>query len=126
MVEYCIKTNKIKQIIQYPEDIQPTGHTICAYRNIIYIIDGINGNIISFNISTKQFKTQLEISKIGHSLCCVVITDKIHILNGKNNQKHLIYSITKNQIETFNDTITHSNITSVSIIYYNKRIIRFG
>eukprot|EP01084_Bolivina_argentea_P034901 64649_1 len=58
MVEYYIKTNKIKQIIQYPEDIQPTGHTICAYRNIIYIIDGwINGNIISFNISTKQFKT---------------------------------------------------------------------
>eukprot|EP01084_Bolivina_argentea_P034903 64653_1 len=66
MVEYCIKTNTIKQIVQYPEDIQPTSHTVCAYHNIIYIIDGwINGNIISFDVSTKQFKKQLEISKIG-------------------------------------------------------------
>eukprot|EP01083_Nonionella_stella_P204541 745580_1 len=53
MVEYCIKTNKIKQIIKYPKNIQPTGHTVCEYRNIIYIIDGENGNIISFDVSTK-------------------------------------------------------------------------
>eukprot|EP01084_Bolivina_argentea_P172577 298960_1 len=130
MVEYCVKTNKIKQITQYPDNLSsvtfklfihaPMNHRICEYHDIIYIIDGLDGRIISFDVSTKQFKNKLQIPKIGSFPCCVVITDKIHILNGEKNQKHLIYSITKNQIETFDDTITSSNITSVSIIHYNK------
>eukprot|EP01084_Bolivina_argentea_P034696 64243_1 len=127
MVEYCIKTNKIKQIVTYPKHIRPDRHALCEYNNIIYIIDAGNGNIISFNPFTNQFKQKLKVSKIGYFVSCVLISDKIHIFNGTTNQKHFVYSITNNKIQTFNhDTITYSNILFANIIYYNKQIIKFG
>ena len=51
MVEYDYNKNKIKQVVEYPQQIKPKWHSCCKFDNRIYIIDGDNGAIYLFNPS---------------------------------------------------------------------------
>eukprot|EP01084_Bolivina_argentea_P056980 104187_1 len=126
MVEYCTKTNKIIQIVKYTHNIQPIDHSVCQHENNIYIIDGVNSQIILFNPFTKQFTIKNKLPKLGGGICCVEFNNYIHIFNGQTNIKHIIYSINDNTIKSVNDSITTHNIIFVCTLHYNQRIIRFG
>eukprot|EP01083_Nonionella_stella_P211970 765913_1 len=56
MVQYDIQSDKIISVIKYPNNIKPSCHSCCQYKNEIYIVDGENGQIITFNTQNKQFK----------------------------------------------------------------------
>eukprot|EP01084_Bolivina_argentea_P136302 240057_1 len=128
MVEYSMKT-QTTQFVKCSNNITRTTLSLCEYDSIIYIVCPDAGNIISFNPSNKQFNELLKIPVIKIDplyMFCILIKDKIHIFCSSENKKHLIYSITSNQIEIVNNTITSSKIQNVNAIHYNKRIIKFG
>eukprot|EP01083_Nonionella_stella_P092431 258785_1 len=62
MVQYDIQSDKIISVVKYPNNIKPPCHSCCQYKNEIYIVDGKNGQIITFNTQNKQFqiKTKTE------------------------------------------------------------------
>ena len=128
MVEFSTSSNKIVQIIEYPEHLQPCRHCCCKYKDKIYLIDGEHNAIIIFNPSTKTFTNKLYIPyNIGMYPSAVAIYDKIHIFNGSANTKHLIYDITNNTIKSLEDKQTTEGMTGVAVLKYNKnKIIRFG
>ena len=126
MVEFDCKTNKIVRKIQYPNGIYPHDHSCCSHGNNIYIIDGTNGKIILFNTTTHRFTTKLERTALGAGVSTVIIGDNIHIFNGSDNTKHLIYSIQNNTIQSINDTTTFTKLTSVCLLEYEGKIIKFG
>eukprot|EP01083_Nonionella_stella_P005487 15853_1 len=65
MVQYDSKLDKIRSVVTYPQNIKPKGHSCCKYENEIYIVDGVNGQIITFNAQSKQFKIKIKTEKIG-------------------------------------------------------------
>ena len=87
IVEYDTVSDQIKQIIKYPNNIKPRGHSLCESNGNIYIIDGCeNEQIISFNPETKQFTQMRQIRKIGANPSCIAMNDNIHIFHGINNR----------------------------------------
>ena len=128
MIEYCVITNKIKNIYKYPKGIEPYLHCLCLFNDIIYIINGCYGNIISFNPTTKSFKKLTAMKQIGAWACCAVLHDKIHIFHGTDNKdQHLIYSPETNSIQSINDDCVHPNILSgAACVAYNNRLYRLG
>eukprot|EP01083_Nonionella_stella_P181423 649899_1 len=65
MVQYDIQSDKIISVVKYPNTIKPECHSCCKYKNEIYIVDGENGQIISFNTQNKQFQIKIKTEKIG-------------------------------------------------------------
>ena len=126
MVQYCIKTNTIQDICKYPQDMTPMFHSCCLFNDMIYIIDGQHGEIISFNPSTKTFAKKLEIEKIGDNPSCIQLHDKIHIFHGAYNRQHLIYSPIDNQVIVKEDEITTKNMRYVPLINYKNQLCRLG
>ena len=125
-MKYPPKLIPSTNIIKYPQHIKPEMHSCCKHKNVIYIVDGCNGQIILFNPSTKKFTKKLKIPIIGVYSCCVSLHDDIHIFHGRSNKNHIIYSIKTNQIKTTNDETTTRNMGYVSILKYQDKIIRFG
>eukprot|EP01083_Nonionella_stella_P148499 470150_1 len=66
MVQYDIHSDKIISVVKYPKNIKPKWHSCCKYKNEIYIVDGENGQIISFNTQNKQFKIKIQTGTIGY------------------------------------------------------------
>eukprot|EP01083_Nonionella_stella_P103776 296718_1 len=64
MVQYDLQSDKIISVVEYPKNIKPYNHSCCKYKNEIYIVDGENGQIISFNTRNKQFKIKIKTEKI--------------------------------------------------------------
>ena len=126
MVEYNCNTNQIQQIIQYPHSIKPVSHSCCAKGNNIYIIDGKNGEIISFNITNTTFTKQRNIFKMGGATSCILINNDIHIIGGEKSSKHCIYSIANNKIKSVNDASSRTKIMSVCVLKYKELCIKFG
>ena len=125
MTEYNINTNQIIQTIEYPEEFQSYRHNCCEYKGKIYMIDGENGQIILFDPVKKQFTKKLDIPAIGKYPSAIVINERVHIFNGKDNTKHLVYNPVINEIITMDDEGTELKELS-SITVYNDRIYRFG
>ena len=65
MLEYDTQLNKITTIAEYPQDIILKAHVCCQYKNKIYLIDGIHGFIVEFNIDEKIFTKKIDIPKVG-------------------------------------------------------------
>ena len=139
MVEYNIKTNTMQNIIKYPQNnssgsstpiIKPKFHCLCAYKDLIYIIDAAGSfsepSIISFNPTTKTFKKLLKLPKLGKFPCCIEIHGNLHIFHGQRNQNHLIYSPQNNTIKSLKDASTSDRLNNVAIIKYNNKIYKFG
>eukprot|EP01084_Bolivina_argentea_P209018 356142_1 len=131
MVEWDIKTEKIINIIKYPQYI-PRYHFCCKYKNKIYIIDGdTNGEIILFDPSIKTFEKKANIPKIGFGANAVVVCDKMHIWNGQNQigqnnaSHHLIYDIIKNQVKRHQIRCT-GMLGALAFLHQNNQIIQFG
>eukprot|EP01083_Nonionella_stella_P273760 928929_1 len=91
------------------KNIKPSGHSCCKYKNEIYIVNGENGQIITFNTQNKEFqiKTKTYLSqvrdmlteKIGAGAICIAMYDDVHIFGGHRNSKHLVYRIKENKIK---------------------------
>eukprot|EP01084_Bolivina_argentea_P070674 128510_1 len=127
MVEYSIQYNRIIQIVKYPCTIQPDYHSLCkhANSNLIYIVDGFEGTITSFNPFTKQFNLEINIPKVGYNAVCLEFNDKIYVFNGHTNCKDVVvYSPFKNKYEI--SQIMKSNLGTVCTLRYQNQIIRFG
>eukprot|EP01083_Nonionella_stella_P091471 255752_1 len=56
MVQYDLQSDKIISVVKYTNNIKPEGHSCCKYKNEIYIVDGRNGQIISFNTQKKKYR----------------------------------------------------------------------
>eukprot|EP01083_Nonionella_stella_P135987 413631_1 len=126
MVEYNPLTDTIRNVIKYPLEIAPAYHSCCKHKNVIYIVDGRNGQIILFDPVGACFVMKLQIRKIGRRARCIVIADQIHIFNGYNNCKHFVYFITHNKIQILTDPTTNSSVTDICVLKYENKIIRFG
>ena len=126
MVQYDIKSDSIINIVKYPQNIRPAAHAICCYKDKIFMINGWNGEIILFDPSTQIFTKKLTITRLGASAVCVVIHDCIHIFNGRLNTKHMIYSISNNNIITINDPTTTTEMSAVCLAKYNNKCLKFG
>jgi len=125
MIEYNPTLDKITKICTYPSNLKPAGHAVCEYDKTIYIIDGYNGEIISFNPSLNTFHKNIDIPVIGSFPNAITIFNKIHIFNGSRNTKHyLIYDPVKNKI--INHKINTDKIYLVSTLKYKNQIIQIG
>ena len=125
MSQYQLSTQKIIHTIEYPPNINPQRQVCCKYKDKIYIIDGEHGEIILFDPIKKTFTKKLLIPKIGCYPNAVVVFNKIHIINGRNNdQHHLVYDPITNQL--IDDKIAVDKITCGAALVYENKIIAFG
>ena len=127
MVEFNCTTNKITNIVEYPEDLITDVHCCCKYNNKIYIIDGEHGEITLFDPVSKTYSKQLDIPKIGWYASAVVVYDRIHILHGhKNRQHYLIYNPNKNTV--IDHAILTQAIRKSALLFYQSqnRILKFA
>eukprot|EP01083_Nonionella_stella_P273759 928928_1 len=99
MVQYDIQSDKIISVIKYPKNIKPSSHSCCKYKNEIYIVNGENGQIITFNTQNKLFKIKTKTETIGAGAICIAMYDDVHIFGGHRNSKHLVYRIKENKIK---------------------------
>eukprot|EP01083_Nonionella_stella_P273761 928930_1 len=99
MVQYDIQSDKIISVVKYPNNIKPDRHSCCQYKHEIYIVDGMNGQIISFNTQNKQFQIKINTERIGSGAQCIAMYDDVHIFGGHRNSKHLVYRIKENKIK---------------------------
>ena len=125
MTEYSIKSHQIIQTIPYPSDIQPLGHRCVLVKDIIYIIDGYNGAIITFDPKSKSYTKVQSIPKIGFHPSIVSISDTIRIFHGQDNDKYDLTYDTINNTVKIHET-KHNKIGAVSTIYHQDRIISIG
>ena len=130
MVEYSPTTDTMGNVVRYPQNMQLSHHSVCAdpNRGIMYLVDGINGYIISFDPIRHFFRVQASVPKIGGSSSCIVVEDNVHIFNGANNVgRHLIYDLNQNTLRMVNDSVTADGaLGGVSIMEYKGTFIRFG
>ena len=129
MVEYCLKTNTVKQVIPYPQNdnIKPYFHCLCKYKNLIYIIDTFkNCEIIEFNPSSKTFTKKIKTDNIGACPSAIAINDEIHIYNGGNNSDSAyIYSPKSNTIRKTDDQLSRTT-ENVCLLNYRSQLLRFA
>ena len=125
MTEYCIKSKQIIQTIPYPSDIKPSHHCCTLVKDIIYIIDGINGLIIAFDPKSKSFTKKQFIPKIGWYPNAVSISDKIRIFYGEDNDKSDLVYDTKNNTVKIHE-IQQAKIHAASAASFENKIISIG
>ena len=124
IIEFCTNLDKIINITEYPDDIKPTMQCCVSYKNDIYIIDGENWEIISFDTSSKTFTKKETIPKIGAYPSAVIIFDEIHIVHGERNTKqHLIYNITQDNVQIIEQKC--ERLIVIPMIVYNEKMIKF-
>ena len=130
MVEYCLNSNTVKQVVKYQEhyNIQPEYHCLCAFKDTIYIIDGYNCEIIAFNPSLKIFTHKIKIDFTGYYSSAIVINDEIRIYNGGENNRLFayIYCPNTNTVRKMYDRFASQHISNVCLINYHNQLIRFG
>ena len=127
MTEYCTKSKQIIQTIQYPSNVILDEHCCCVYPNKIYLIDGINGEIIAFDPRLKAFKKKQNIPKIGANANAVVFADKICIFHGKQNTKYcIVYNISKDQVIINEYPKPVDAIVGASAFVYQDKIFTLG
>ena len=59
--EYCRKTNKMINIIEYPDEYEPIRFVCCQYKHEIYLIDGENGYILLFDTTSKTYTKVMDV-----------------------------------------------------------------
>lgn len=121
MVEYCVKTNKVLQIIEYPHELNTSdSHYLCVVGNIVYIIDG---TIIAFDPSSATFATKIEFDKYGEYCSAVAMNNDIYIYC--KSTAHIYNTIT-NKIGQINDKFASNKLQNVCSLNYGRTLIRFG
>ena len=138
MVEYCLKTNKTKQIVKYKDNsIKLEQHSVCKYKNIIYIINCVYNpansvsNIIEFNPMKKKFVDRGVIHEISggwYYPSVIVDNDAIHIYNNEKILCYIYYPLT-NKIERIFDAFHlcgEQATTGGCLIKYDNKLLRFG
>ena len=127
MVQYDYKTNKILNIVKYPQNITPRAHSCCLHQNKIYIIDScMTQSIILFNPSDHSFMKKIKIPNLGAAPSSVVANDEIHIIGGnKSGPTYIVYSIKDNTIKQLKDQ-TVNKVGAIISLKYQDKIIKFG
>ena len=135
MIEFCLKTNKTKSIVKYPEHIKPKIHSMCKCNNKIYLIDNTNswsdGQIIEFDPTIKQFIKKIQFETLDGMQSVVVVNNCIHIYiynyNGSQYSSNVwIYNTSKNVIQKINGNISREHVLCGCLSNYNNRLIQFG
>ena len=129
IVKYCPKTDKVKGVYRYPAFIRATHHSVCLYKDLIYIIDGHNScEIIEFNPSTKIFTKKMKIDKIGLYPAAITVGECIHIYGDGLRYKStaFLYSPLDNTIKRMKDEFAEKLGRSVGIVKYGEQLLRFG
>ena len=127
ILQYDTQLDKITTITEYPQDIILKAHVCCQYKNKIYLIDGIHGFIVEFDINEKVFTKKIDIPKVGGFPSVASIFDTIHIFNGRDNtNEYLIYDINTNCINAIELKKARPKLESVSAFVYNNYIIQLG
>ena len=128
LVEFCEHGNNFKHLVSYPAYVEATRHALCCLNNLIYIIDGKNRQIVSFNPSTYVYTMKLRIAQIGVHPSAIVINDEIHIYHGKSNNSSLsyVYNPKCNAIRKVEDKFAAEGMEGVAIIKYRNELIRLG
>ena len=55
MASYCMPADWRSCVIEYYKHIKPAHHSICRYKDLIYIIDGVKGEISAFDPSKNRY-----------------------------------------------------------------------
>ena len=128
MVPYNYKTDKKAQIVKYGyySSIKPKNHCCCSHNDIIYIIDSLDRKIISFDPKEGKFWKEATIPYLGNNPSCIAINNQIHIIGGRENTKHIIYSITNHTFTAIEDPTCKLPVHSICVLKYKDRIIKFG
>ena len=128
MVQFDTIKNDIVNFVQY-ESIKPWRHCCCKYKDKIYIIDGENAEISTFDPAfgaLNKFTKKIDLSvAVGKYPSVVVVLEKIYILHGHNNKKYyFIYDPITNTIA--DHTQVMENLSVVAVLEYNQQILKFG
>ena len=106
--KYCVLSNKRKSIEtlnddEYKSQCNAISYHIgfCQYDDKIYIIDGVDNEIFSFDPNANKLQKELDIEGelIGINPSCISTDEYIHIFHGSNNDRHLIYNPATNKIQ---------------------------
>lgn len=118
MVEYCCKTNTMKQSFPYPKDFKPYSQSICGPNgSTLVVVDGVNGKLIEFDAKNQKYGPTVSIPKLGENTSCIMAKNTVHIMHGNYNTKnrYLIYSMTTGQVTEFTDNLQIGGMQRVSI-----------
>ena len=128
IVQYNPKTDQLSTN-KWPSNINPgNNYSCCHYKNKIYIIDGdYIPRIMVFNTTNKSWNIiNKKLPRLGSLATCIAMDDFIHILGGKRNTNHLIYSIKKNTIKSINDPTATTPASLVCVVKYENKLCKFG
>ena len=127
MIHYNHKMDKIIDVIEYPQNIEPQDHCVCVYQNRIYLVDPWNETIISFDTKSQSFSIKTSIPYLGSHPNGICVFNKIHIFNGHQNTSHyLVYDPSTNKVI---DHEVHTSKINGSVAFFmqdRNRIIRIG
>ena len=118
MVEYDCTTNTIKQVVSYPNGVEPYYHTVCKYKDdTIVIADGHNGVVVTFNVNTKIFSEPVSFSKVGSWCSAIAVQEYIHIFHGDENKKseYVVYSMNERTANTSKDESSSVPMSGVAL-----------
>ena len=123
MIEYNPTLDTIITVTQYPSSI--VKHCCLKYGGKIYIIDGLNGAIISFDPSSMSFCKKTNIAKLGAYPNAICVFNKILIFNGhQNTTQYLIYDPITNKV--IEHQIQPYRVNGAAALLYKNRIIILG
>ena len=130
LIEFDTRSNQIINIIKYPRALKCAGHSLCAHKEIIYIIDGQNGEIWSFDPTAEanlMFVKKSDIPTLGPLTNCFVREDRIHLMNGVHNKENrtFIYDILSNRFAKANAVDGYLKIGQ-SVAFKDDQCIRIG
>ena len=125
MIQYNHKSDRIMNIIQYPDNIKPVRQYCVEYNKKIYIIDGENKHIIEFDPESKSFTIKTKIPELGGYATCIKVFNRIHIFHGRKNTSHyLIYDPETNKV--IDHKIDTNRFNGSAVLLYQNRIIKIG
>ena len=125
LVQYNLESHQLS-VTEIPSAVG-TNYTCCFYKDKIYIISGSFGRILAFNPTDKSFTTLTNnIPVVGQLATCVAIDGVIHILGGKSNTNHVIYSIKDNKITIIPDITAPGPASLCCMVEFEGELLKFG
>lgn len=113
MVQYCCDTDSIIKSIRYPYGFRPERHSVGVLnKNMFVLVDGTNGEVMTFDAAKVQYSGAVAIPKIGGGTSCINIQGYVHIMHGwyNVNNDYLVYSMKTGKVKRFKDDSHPQNV----------------
>ena len=134
--KYCVVSNERKSMETLNDDEYKSQCSaisslsgFCQYDDKIYIVDGVDNKIFSFDPDDNTLQKEVDIERvlIGKNPSCFTTDEYIHIFHGSNSNTHLLYNPTTKEMHEFWDNVTMSKTLScVSVFGWKDQLIKFG